>query len=74
MEKICLKAGSIFLFEAFQFIKAEKCKIQIKMCVGYFLCYQANTKQPRACNDVAMLDLKPHNSLFHAVHPTHWLH
>ena len=29
MKKFTLKAGSIILFEAFQFIIAEKCNIQI---------------------------------------------
>ena len=29
MEQICLKAGSVFHSEAFEFIKAEKCNIQI---------------------------------------------
>ena len=48
MEKLTLKAGSIFLSEVFQFMIAEKCNIQIifENVINTFA---------RACYDVATL-------------------
>ena len=66
MQKFTLKAGSIFLFDAFQFILVEKCNTQ------FFLYNLTRTSTyiiewlviSRACSDVAMLDSEPHKSLF----------
>ena len=62
----------MFLFEAFQFIIAEKCNIQIifndLIRTFIYAINQANTKELHTHNNVAMLDLKPNNSALHKVH------
>ena len=65
MEKFTLEAGSMFLSEAFQFIIAEKYNIQniFVNAITILACVIA-----RSCNDVATLDSKLRNSLFHEVH------
>ena len=62
MEKFTLKAGSIFFSEAFQIIIAEKCNIQIVFC-NLTRTFAYAMLCTFAYNDVAKLDLKPHNSL-----------
>ena len=70
MEKFTLKVGSMFFSKAFQFIIGEKCNIQaiffnLTKTFAYFIKYIVIS---HACNDFAMLDLKPHSLLLNEVH------
>ena len=69
MEEFTLKVGSMFLSEAFQFIIAEKCNIQIIFVnVTTIFTYAIAQILSSSCNDAATLDSKLRNSLLHEVH------
>lgn len=70
MEKFNLKAGSMLVSEAIQFVRAEKFNIQIIFYDVTRIAYGIGQilSSRRACNDVATLDLKLHNFLLQKVH------
>ena len=70
MEKFNLKADSMLVSEAIQFVRAKKFNIQIIFYDVTRIAYGIGQilSSRRACNDVATLDLKPHNFLLQKVH------
>ena len=70
-EKFNLKAGSMLVSETIQFV-IEKLKIQIIFYNVTRIVYGIGQilSSRRACNDVATLDLKPHNFLLEDVYST----